>query len=66
MVIIKDAQGTEFEYEVIEESEDGESGPSSLSLREISRHQNDLEEESAEYYEEVIEESEEETNSRLS
>jgi len=48
---------------VIEESEDGESGASSISLRAISKREEKLTEESAEYYEEIIEESEEETDS---
>lgn len=48
---------------MIEESEDGESGASSISLRAISKREEKLAEESAEYYEEIIEESEEETDS---
>ena len=63
VIIIKDEQGKELEYEVIEESEDGESGASSISLRAISKRDEKLAEESVEYYEEIIEESEEETES---
>jgi hypothetical protein len=37
MVIIKNEQGVELEYEVVEESEDGESGASSISLRAVSK-----------------------------
>ena len=66
MVIIKNEQGVELEYEVVEESEDGESGASSISLRAVSKRDQQLAEESAEYYEEIIEESEEETESQMS
>lgn len=66
MVIIKNEKGVELEYEVVEESEDGESGVSSISLRALSKREQHLAEESAEYYEEIIEESEEETESQLS
>lgn len=66
MVIIKNEKGVELEYEVVEESEDGESGASSISLRALSKREHPLAEESAEYYEEIIEESEEETESQLS
>lgn len=66
MVIIKNEQGVELEYEVVEESEDGESGASSISLRAVSKRDQQLAEDSVEYYEEVIEESEEETESQVS
>lgn len=66
MVIIKNEQGVELEYEVVEESEDGESGKSSISLRAVSKRDQQLAEDSVEYYEEVIEESEEETESQVS
>lgn len=66
MVIIKNEKGVELEYEVVEESEDGESGASSISLRAISKREQQMAEESAEYYEEIIEESEEETESQVS
>lgn len=66
MVIIKNEQGVELEYEVVEESEDGESGTSSISLRAVSKRDQHLAEDSVEYYEEVIEESEEETESQVS
>lgn len=65
-MIIKNEQGVELEYEVVEESEGGESGASSFSLRAIGKHEENFAEESVEYYEEVIEESEEETESRRS
>lgn len=66
MVIIKNEQGVELEYEVVEESGDGESGTSSISLRAVSKRDQQLAEDSVEYYEEVIEESEEETESQVS
>lgn len=52
VIIIQDGQGNDVEYEVIEESESG------LSLRQATSQNG----ESVEYYEEVIEESEEETS----
>ena len=51
---------------MVEESEDGESGTSSISLRAVSKRDQQLAEDSVEYYEEVIEESEEETESQVS
>lgn len=51
--------GHEHQYEVLEESEDGTNG-SQVSLRPISVRANELQE-SMEYYEEIIEESEEES-----
>lgn len=49
-----------------EETDDAQSGASSLSLRAITKYDDQLAEESAEYYEEIIEESEEETESQPS
>lgn len=65
VVLIKDEFGNEQEYEVIEETE-SELRQSTISLRPISvsKEPDEMFLQTTEYYEEVIEESEEEENSQ--